>query len=231
MTTVADLIRVAFRRIGVLAAEETPSAAEQSDAFDILNDMLASWAGEKLLLFATQRSTYPLTPTLQPQTIGVGGTFNTSRPVRIERASIVSAGSETPLCILSDAEWQNLQGKTSAGRPVSLWVDATYPLMGLWLNPIPNVADTLVLYTWQQLNSFVTATDSFDLPPGYRRAIRDNLAIELAPEFGVTVSAELANSADAAKTNLKRLNMQKSYLRSDAALLSGGGFNLYSGDG
>jgi hypothetical protein len=132
-----------------------------------------------------QRSTYPLTPTLQPQTIGVGGTFNTSRPVRIERASIVSAGSETPLCILSDAEWQNLQGKTSAGRPVSLWVDATYPLMGLWLNPIPNVADTLVLYTWQQLNASPQPT-RFDLPPGYARAIRDNLAKEFAPEFGVS---------------------------------------------
>lgn len=232
--TVADLIRIAFRTLGVLAAEETPSAAEQSDALATLNDMLDSWAGERLVLFATLRSSYALTPSLNPHTIGTGGTFNVTRPVRIDRASIVpigAAGTERPLALLSDAEWQNTQTKTSVGPPFSLWVEDAYPLMKLWFNQVPNAADTLVLYTWQQLGRFAATSDTVDLPPGYARAIRYNLAKEMAPEYGLSLSAEAADIANESKSTLKRLNAQPSYLRSDAALLSGGGrFNLISGD-
>jgi hypothetical protein len=56
--------------------------------------------------------------------------------------------------------------------------------MKLHLNPVPSAADTLVLYTWQQLSRFAATSDTFDLPPGYARAIRYNLALELAPEYG-----------------------------------------------
>lgn len=228
--TVAELIRNAFRTLGVLAAEETPSAAEESDALVTLNDLLDSWAGERLALFATLRSTHTLTPSLAPHTIGTGGTFNTTRPVRIERASTVSFGSETPLDLLTDAEWQSTQGKSSVGTPNALWVENSYPLMKLHFIPIPNAADSLVLYTWQQLGRFASTAADFDLPPGYARALRYNLALELAPEYGVSLGAEAARIADESKGTVKRLNQQPSYLRSDPALL-GRGFNLVTGDG
>lgn len=227
MATVAELIRGAFRTLGVLAAEETPTAAEESDSLVTLNDMLDSWAGERLVLFASLRSTHTLTPGLSPHTIGTAGTFNTTRPVRIERASIYATGSETPLELLSDAEWQATQGKASAGTPSSLWVESAYPLMKLHFHPVPSAADTLVLYTWQQLGRFASTGTTVDLPPGYARAIRSNLAVELAPEYGVSVSAELGSIASESKATLKRLNQRPSFLRSD---LAGGTFNLVTGD-
>lgn len=233
MSTVADLIRGAFRTLGVLAGSEAPTAAEESDALTTLNDMLDSWAGERLVLYATLRSTHTLTPSLSPHTIGTGGTFNVTRPVRIDRASIIPAGvtsAELPLAILSDAQWQEVQGKTNTGIPNALWVEAAYPLMKLYFHPIPVVADTLVLYSWQQLGRFAATSTTVDLPPGYARAIRHNLAVELAPEYGETVSAELGNIANESKANLKRQNYQPSYLDCDAAMLGGGGFNLVSGD-
>lgn len=231
MATVAEIIRRAFTTLGVLAAEEAPSAAEQSDGLDTLNDMLDAWAGERLILFATLRSTHTLTPALAPHTIGTGGTFNTTRPVRIDGASIsTAAGSETPLSLLSDGEWQATQGKTATGTPAALWVEPSYPLMKLHFVPVPSSADTVVLYTWQQLGRFTSAATDFDFPPGYARAIRYNLARELAPEYGVSLSAEAAGIADESKATLKRLNAQPSYLRADAAVLQGGTFNLASGD-
>jgi hypothetical protein len=232
-TTVADIIRMALRRIGALASEESPSAAEEQDALLVLNDMLDSWAGERLNLFATLRSTHALTPSLDPHTIGASGTFTATRPIRVDAASIIPAsalGTETPLTILSDAEWQALQGKTAVGTPIYLWVDSAYPLMKLHLNPIPSAADTLVLYTWQQIGRFASTATAVDFPPGYARAIVSNLAIELAPEFGLSAPAELANTASESKANIKRLNMQPSYLRCDAAVLRAGGLNLISGD-
>lgn len=228
--TVADLIRISLRKLGVLAAEESPSTAEEADAFATLNSMLDSWAGERLALFATLRSTHTLTPSLAPHTMGTGGTFNVTRPVRIERASISASGGEMPIQLLSDAEWQNTQGKTSVGTPTALWVETAYPLLKLHLNPIPNAADTLVLYTWQQLSRFAATSDTFALPPGYERALQWALAKELAPEFGVALAGEAADNANESKSTIKRLNAKPSYLRCDPAVLSGGGFNLVSGD-
>lgn len=227
MSTVADLIKGAFRVLGVLASEEAPAAQEQSDALDALNDMLDSWANERLILFATLRSTYTLTAGLNPHTIGMGGTFATTRPVRIDRASLILAGdtglNEKPMELLSDAEWQETQNKAGAGQPSALWVESSYPLMKLWFNPVPSAADTLVLYTWQQLGRFAAPTTTFDMPPGYARALRFNLAKELAPEYGVSLSTEAADIANESKALLKRLNKQPSYLRCDPAVLGGGG--------
>lgn len=234
MATVAELIRGAFRTLGVLAGSEPPTAAEQADALTTLNDMLDSWATERLALYATLRSTHALTPGLSPHTIGTGGTLNTTRPILVERASIVPAsapGSEAPLQTLTDAEWQAVQSKTSSGTPAVLWVETSHPLMKLHLFPVPSAADTLVLYTRQQLGRFTSANVTFDFPPGYARAIRYNLAKELAPEYGVSLSAEALDIANESKAMLKRLNERPLYARSDAAVLGPGALNLVSGDG
>jgi hypothetical protein len=231
--TVAELIRGAFRTLGILASEETPRAQEQADALDTLNDLLDAWATERLNLFATLRSAHVLTPSLNPHTLGTLGTFDTTRPVRVDRASLTQSGtpgSETPLRLLSDAEWQDTPSKDSTGTPVRLWVETSYPLMRLHLHPVPNSADTLVLYTWQQLGRFASANDDFDMPPGYARALRFNLAKEMAPEYGISLSGEAVAVAIESKATLKSLNERPSYLRSDPAVLQGGRFCIVSGD-
>lgn len=237
MATVADLIKGSFRILGVLAASEAPTAAELQDGLEALNDMLDSWAGERLVLHSTLRSVHGLTPGLTPHTLGASGaTITATRPVRIDRASIqpqLEPGAELPLTLLSDAEWQALQGKEADGRPTSLWVEASRPLMKLHLHPCPDVADVLVLYTWQQLGRFASTAVDFDLPPGYARAIRFNLARELAPEYGIAMSGEAMAIAEESKEALRRLNHRPSYLRSDPAILGrgGGGASLGGGAG
>lgn len=230
MATVADLIRRSLQTLGVLADGETPTASQEADGLEALNDMLDSWATERLLLWATLRSTHTLTPSLTNHTIGTAGTLNTTRPVRIDRASISPSGmpgTETPLDILSDEQWQSLQGKDATGTPSALWIESAYPLTKLWLNPIPSAADTLVLYTWQQLGRFASTAVDLDLPPGYARAIRYNLAKEMGPEYGVALSGEAMDIANESKATLKRLNFKPSYLRSDFP--AGGGFNIITG--
>lgn len=231
--SVAQLIAGAFRLLGVLAAEEVPTDAEQANAFDALNDMLDSWGNERLTLFATSRDTYTLIPNHNPHTIGLGGDFNVTRPVRIDRASLVlasSANTELPLEILSDAQWQITQGKNTTGKPVYLWPETKYALINLWLNPVPVVPDFLVLYTWQQLGRFSATTVSVDFPPGYARAFRYNLAKELAPEYGVSLSKEADDIATESKAILKRINTKPVTMRSDGAVLRPGRFNVIAGD-
>lgn len=234
--TVADIVSDAMKMLGVLAAGETPSSEEQADAFRVLNRMMDSWANERLALFATSRDAYTLTPGHNPHTLGNSGSpdFNATRPLRIDRASIVlaiSGNSELPLNgPLSDEEWQITHGKVSTGIPSRLWVETEYPLLKLWLNPVPANADTLVLYTWQQLGRFAATSTTFDFPPGYEEAIVSNLALRIAPLFGVTISQEAALIANDSLATLKRVNIKPINIGTDPALIRRGPFNVIAGD-
>jgi hypothetical protein len=232
---VADLITRAMKVMGVLASGEAPTAAEQSDAFDALNAMMDTWANQSLALYATARDTYQLASGVNPNTIGsVGGTLTATRPTAIDAASILLVGNNTemPLQLLSDAEWQGIGTKTTQGQPTALWVQTGYPLTQLWLNPVPDQNYKLVLYSQMQLGRFASVNVTFDMPPGYEEAIIYNLAQRLCPEFGVAMSPEAKDIATESLASLKRTNTKLEYLRSDAAVLKGGGgpFNLISGD-
>lgn len=235
MATVADLITTSLKVLGVLAAGETPTADEQTDAFNRLNDMLDSWTNERLTIYATSRDAYTLTPLHNPHTLGNEGSpdFNVVRPVRIDRASIVLANtnnSELYLNLLSDEEWQITQGKATTGIPAKLWVETKYPLLNLWLNPIPVNPDSLVLYTWQQIGRFAAVSTTVDLPPGYARALTYNLARELCPFYGTSLSMEAAEIARESKADVKRVNTKPIFIGSDPALLRRGPFNVIAGD-
>src|SRR5215831_19669343 len=91
MTTVQDLLTAAIRSIGVVAAEETPSNSELTDALFAANDILSSWSPQILPVLPLSVESFPTTGQLAV-TIGSGGTFNTIRPVKIEAVAVSSAG-------------------------------------------------------------------------------------------------------------------------------------------
>ena len=75
MTTALDIITRALRPIGALASGETPNAEQTSDALDMLNDMLATWANERMLLHYETEVVFPVVPNTYQYTIGPGGTI------------------------------------------------------------------------------------------------------------------------------------------------------------
>lgn len=234
--TVADLIKGALRTLAVTASGETPTAAEQSDAFAALNAMLDSWSNERLAVYATVRTAHTLTPGLNPHTFGFRlvnpPTFNSTQPIRIDRASIIQAtvpDIEIQLKLCTDAEWQATQGKTVAGIPMVLWVEKAYPVENLWLNPVPDAAHSLVLYTWQPLTAFSGVTQAISLPPGYVRALQYALAVDLAPSYGVEPSATLVQSAMEAKAAIMRTNEPDVVAELDPALTRPRVFNIHTG--
>lgn len=63
-------------------------------------------------------------------------------------------------------------------------------------------------------------------PPGYERAFRYNLAVELAAEFGKTIPQQVVDIAINSKLELQRLNSVPRYLRGDGGM-SRSGRNRY----
>lgn len=223
MATAADIIRDALKALAVLAAGETLGADDQADGIRALNLLLGSWANERILVHGTRRATYTLTPSLSPHTIGSGGTLNTTRPLRIDGAGVIPVGStnETPLKILTDAEYQAIPDKAlTEVSPQRLWVEWTHPTAKLWFWPVPTTAATLALYTWSRIAEFA-ASDTVTLPDGYEDALIHALALRLAPSYGVQPSTQLVQNAMDAKAAIMRTNSPDVVSELDSALTTG----------
>lgn len=231
-----DLIERSLRLIGVLSTGEMPSADEASDALETLQDLLDGWQAESLQVFTVVRQLldsrglpFTLTPGQQVYTLGAGGNFNFPRPTRLDRAGLISTSNpaqplELPLEMLTMEQWQAVPVKNIQSTiPQKLWNDKNFPLMNLSFWCVPSVAQQIALYIWQPLATFpdLNVTD-VELPPAYARALRFNLAVDLAAEYGGTADpaavALVAQKADEAKNLLKSFNLRVPVLGCDPAL-------------
>lgn len=204
MATAGDLINSSLRLIGVLESGVNPSTQETADALASLNALLSQWQTEELSIFTIANHTFPLVAGTQDYTIGDGGDFDSPRPERITRAGVIqSNGIRNELQIITSDDWAAIPEKNvSALVPRVLYNDHDYPLSTLHLWPKPSGTPTLDLYAWEQFTPFAAATDTFDMPPGYWDAIRFNLAIRLANEWGRSITQELGAQAQAYKQSL-----------------------------
>ncbi len=208
------LINAAFRKIGVIAAGEIPNSDESADALATLNTLMESWSAEQVTVYQILNFQGALVAATAAYTIGTGGVLNTSRPLKIEAAGIITPdGLRHEMKIIGVTDWGKIEEKTLTGKlPKVLYNDNAFPLATLNVWPVPNAtggAPTLALYLWLQLQQFATIGDTFAMPPPYFRALTYALAIDLAPEYGSQAQAAAAGIADvaaAAKAEVVALN-------------------------
>jgi hypothetical protein len=232
--TARDLIRRSLTLIGILAEGENPSADQLADGITSLNDMLGSWSTENLLINSIVREVFSLVAGQDSYSIGTGGDFDTARPVMVEKVAfldnVASPNIETQMVLLAPSQWADISSKALSGQPQKAYLEGTNPLETMRLWPVPDSARQVVLYSQKPLLTIASGNTSIDLPPGYSKALRYNLAIELAPEYGRSCSAEVVTAAAESKSNVKRLNMATHLLTSDLSSLGGGRFNILTGE-
>lgn len=228
-----DLISSSLRLIGVLASGETPSGAEGADGLVILNQLIDEWNSERLSIFAITTHEFTLTVNKQTYTMGTGGDFDVARPARIERASIIQLSNpsqplELDIEILNEQGWQAIPVKEiTSTLPQVVYIDDAFPLRNLSYWQTPSIAVRTKLYAWTPLAVFTLAGDT-TLPPAYLKALRYNLAVDLAPEYGRTTPVEVAVQAASSKGKLKSLNIPKFVMTVDPALRGDGGGAQYN---
>lgn len=230
-----DLIRRALMLIGVLAEGENPSAPQQSDGLESLNDLLDSWSTEGLIIPHVVREEFSLVPGQASYTMGPGGDFDTAKPIRIEKAGLLLVGpgepSELPVDILNLDQWACIGMKSQQSDiPTKLYEESTHPVTTLFPWPVPRTAHKLVLYSQKALSRITNPNAEIVLPEGYARALRYNLAIEVCSEYGRSMSPEALLIAGSSKEVIKRKNIKPVYMTSDAVgLASRGRFNILTG--
>lgn len=201
MTTALQIITGAARLVGVVRKTEALSADEAADGLVALNDMLASWVNNGLLVTARTWENF-IVASASSYTIGSAATLNTVRPMSIKEAFFRIGSIDYPLTILTDEEYERISYKTlSTGYPEYLNYDNGYATGIIRL--YPQGAGGLHLLSEKPLTAFASLSTTVDLPPGWNRALRYNLAIDLAPEYGESVSAEVVKIAGESLDNIQ----------------------------
>lgn len=167
------------------------------------------------------------TPGIQQISYTVPGDFKTERPLRITdsftRITTQGSGLDYPIEIISQDRYIEIGFKAIAAPwPIVAWYNPTMPLGTIYFYQNPSGAGELHLFSDRILTDFAALTTDVRMPPGYARALKRNLARDLAPEYGVAWTSQHEKLAREAYDNIKSLNqVPLPVARYDSALMMG----------
>jgi hypothetical protein len=232
--TAGDQINRALRLLGVLAEGETPSAATSQDGLTAMNQMIDSWNTERLSVFCTQDQVFNWPVGQIKQTLGPSGDFVGNRPIQLDDGTYFRApsGVSYGIKIINQDQYNGIAVKTSTSTfPQVIFINNTFPNVEMYIYPRPTQLLEWHFISVQELTQPATLATELFFPPGYMRAFAYNLAMEMAPEFGVEPSPQVQRIAMTSKRNLKRINNPYDVMSLPYAVVANRQrFNIYSGN-
>jgi len=233
--TAGDQINRALRLLGVLAEGETTSASVSQDSLMALNQMIDSWNTERLSVFCTQDQVFTWPAGEYIRTLGPSGNFVGLRPVLLDDATYYrDPGTNVSYGIkfINQQQYDGIAVKTvTSTYPQVIFVNMGYPDITMSIYPRPTRDLEWHFVSVQELTQPATLVTNILFPPGYLRAFTYNLAMEIAPEFGVEPSPQVQRIAMTSKRNLKRINNPDDIMSMPYAIVaSRQRFNIYAGN-
>lgn len=233
--TFGDLITLALKNAGVLGLGQTANSEDMTDACALMNDMIAQWQQRRYLVYRLVEQSVPCNGS-QSYSIGPGGDISvTQRPAAINAAfarqtvNNVPNQIDYPLAILPSREtYSQIAMKSLQSFPEWCWYDAATPLGQLFVYPVITNQFTLHVVFREQLQTAVSLTDEITLPAEYKMAIQYNLAVLLAPAYGLPVNPDVKRQAKASLETMRTINAQVPQMNMPTVLRSGVRYNIFS---
>ncbi len=235
MTTARDLIADAHRLLGLVSSGNALPESIYQDNLVALNQMIDSWNTERLSVFSTQDQVFNWPTSTVSRTLGPTGDFVGNRPVLIDDATYfrdpgtnVSFGVR----IINQQQYDGIAVKTvTSTYPQVIWINMTYPDIEMYVYPVPTRLLEWHFISVEELSKPASLTTTIAFPPGYLRAFRYSLAMELAPEFNMEPSPQIVRIAMTSKRNLKRINNPDDIMSLPYSLVATRQrFNVYAGN-
>ena len=260
MATTRELLSGAHRLLGLVNSGNVLPEAVYQDNLVALNQMIDSWSTERLAVFCTQDQTYYWEAGARIRTLGPTGDFvyvlatqseipivtqdedyigvddaTTLRPILLDDstyfrdpATNVSYGIK----FINQLQYNNIAVKTvQSTYPQVMFVNMTFPDITLSVYPVPSRMLEFHFISVQPLANATTLSTDLAFPPGYLRAFRYNLALELAPEFNVEPPPEVRRVAMYSKRNLKRINNPRDLMAMPYSIIARRNrYNIYAGN-
>lgn len=176
-----DIITEALELLGVLGEGQSPTANQLSSCARTLNMMVKHWQAEGFNIYALAKQTVDLVAntasyTLSPRAMSI------TNAVRQD-----SDGTEIPMDLLTRNDYVALVDKTTTGTPVSVYYDpqvGTSNKLYVWPVPLDTSYDIIVYYQ-RTIEDFDAATDDADFPQEWYLPLAYNLAMNIAPKYGI----------------------------------------------
>ncbi len=219
--TPGEIVRKALLLIGAVDREVALTGTELNDGVDTLNVMLASWAANKLKVNVITKESFTLTVGQNGHTMGESGAdWTTGRPLAILGAFIRdSANTDYHLDIMSRDEYNRVGNKADSGRPTKFYYHASAPLGTVYFDSTPSSAETIYLDMQKGLGNFTDPNTAITLPANYVVPLQYNLAIMLAPEYGMITTEEVKGIAFTSLSDLKVLNSEPFIVEHEAVTM------------
>lgn len=233
--TAGDQITRALRLLGVLAEGEVPTAEMANDALVTMNQMIDSWNTERLSVFNTIDQVFLWPVGVITQHLGPTGDFVGYRPVQLDDSTYfrdpqtnVSYGIK----FINQQQYDGIAVKTvTSTYPQVMWINMEFPNISMTIYPKPTRTLEWHFISVQELDQPATLTTQLHFPPGYMRAFAYNLAMELAPEYGIEPAPQVQRIAMTSKRNLKRINNPDDVMALPYAIVATRQrFNVYAGN-
>jgi hypothetical protein len=238
-----NLVKDALLEIGATDPLDPLEEDDLATGLGIVTMMASTMAGQRLALFTAKRVSFALTSNQGTNTIGVGGSFDTTaalgagtpRPSWIgERATVTPVGDTldyplTPYRNRAEYDAEPLKTQTQLW-PLKFLYEPSWPLGLLTWWPKPTTAAVVNLRLLLPLVGALTADTVLDFPPGYSEYWKYSLAKRLCIPYRKKASAELLDALREARGIVFRNNEEApSPAKLDSwAGGSGGAFNIYT---
>jgi hypothetical protein len=188
--------------------------------------MLDSFSIEGLMIYEMVQSELTWPASTVSRTIGAGGDFDIYRPNRIGDGTYFKDSNNISYdvdVVRKREVYDNICDKTvQSSYPEILFYNTSYPLGILYVYPVPNQSLTLHLNQWNPLQVFETLTEVHQMPPGYKRMLAYNLAVELEAEVGLPCPVSAQRIAASSKRKVKSNNNLPIYSSTETAYVING---------
>lgn len=191
LVTAGDICSKALQMTGANGGSAIMTDADGQLMLDLLSSLMDMWSNFNLACYAILEQSAPLVPNQSAYTIGPGGNFNMTRPLKI----IGSPGS----CYVQDTNgnnydmqvvardtwnlYTNRSDLVTSNFPNILFYDPQNPLGIINILPFPTMSYMMFWDSYLQLADYTDLNQQIDLPPGYKLAMLTNLAVLAKPFF------------------------------------------------
>lgn len=226
--TALDIITAALRELGTLSASEQPAAADAEWGLQKLQRLIDRYNARLPMVYNVNFTIFTMPAQNNPFTIGPGATFDVNqRPVSIPSIGLILAGTpgvEIPMNSRDDMWWANNRIKyLTSTFPTDYYYSPSWEIQGdggqwgqIFFWPEPTSSFQIDVQMRQVLGEFMAVTDAFSMPPGYWDLIVYELAISLAPSFGLQPNQMLVAGQKAALKAVQGNNISSPRLENDS---------------
>lgn len=190
-----NIIKAALRKCGVLAEGETPSTESTTNCTQALNNIVVRFATLGMPLW--KRTELSVTIVAGTSTYTVNNSLKAPQVILRD----TTGGVQYELIPKSRYDYNRLPSNTS-GTPVHFTFNPNLEngTLTVWPTPDSTAATNkslLVVYQ-KEFDEFVSSTDTPDFPSYWTDALIYELAVNIAPEYGVPLQDRQALKQEAA---------------------------------